>query len=790
MANNTVQKLIVSMFPKEVGSLTIRAIQNDTRSRQLIMTLVDQNNDPFIIPFNGKVVLYIKKLDGHEVFQQCVVTDSNVVSVILHKQAVVCVGDNLAQLYIYDPDSNNDIHSQMMILHVEKGITDNEDSTDVSSFYTILEEEYVRIRTDFDRRAAEFERVIPPNYDELVEMVEKVENDFDEFTDEVHDDLNGYVTPGAQRTYNLLEEKDLVALNARIDNIANLPEGSTTGDAELADIRVGADGKTYQSAGAAVRGQVSQLSESIVEIDKNSGDFFNKKVVRFISANMDINTGAVETTGSSYDKKRIVSDFVSLPSMATIVAKEPYVYYVVEFNNNKEFVKNNGGWTKEYTVLDSGYYRIMLRNKTNINGDISSEVSSVHDYVTFSSNQYPKTVDDFVNTYANIYASPNNIVRKINFEYELGGIDVNTGLNGIGTLAINRARSKQPVYIPKDFILKSLKGEYVFYLLKYNSYAVNDYSEIVASQVSSYEVTESGWYRVLIRPNTLSDLSTYIDDISERVVCLKKMKEYHVATDGSGDFNRLQSAIDFAPDSEDNPVTIVIHNGTYDRFSMVGFPLFIDRNYTVLSANRKRYISLIGTDKNNCIIRDDIGDYRTPPAEIRTYGIVKNLTFIATHDNSAGHDFPASEVRRRSYAIHMDFGEQDVAFEDCIMISHQAPAIGIGMYEGKHVTFKNCEMYSYANNDFGDLRDHGAVYCHSNPNDGITDQKISFFNCYMWSKYSNRGGAWIQKISDSECVLKSVNSVYYSEATVTRATNEGFELDVTSFGNNEPSFNA
>ena len=63
--------------------------------------------------------------------------------------------------------------------------------------------------------------------------------------------------------------KNLGVERARIDSLTKLPEGSTTGDAELQDIRVGYNGVTYDNAGNAVRGQFSELKKENSEIKED-----------------------------------------------------------------------------------------------------------------------------------------------------------------------------------------------------------------------------------------------------------------------------------------------------------------------------------------------------------------------------------------------------------------------------------------------------------------------------------------------------------------------------------------
>lgn len=67
--------------------------------------------------------------------------------------------------------------------------------------------------------------------------------------------------------------EELAVERARIDNLVASP---TPGDSELVDIRVGADGVTYESAGTAVREQVSNVKNAVNRYVGEPVNLFNK----------------------------------------------------------------------------------------------------------------------------------------------------------------------------------------------------------------------------------------------------------------------------------------------------------------------------------------------------------------------------------------------------------------------------------------------------------------------------------------------------------------------------------
>lgn len=151
---------------------------------------------------------------------------------------------------------------------------------------------------------------------------------------------------------NKASREEIELQKARIDEIAKLPEGSTTGDAELADIRVGANGQKYNSAGEAVREQFGEL----VTFGKN---LFNKRTAK-VGYTLDndgnlTNDGTVIPNAPQY----LTSDFIPCADYVKMYfCIAPNNGSVCFYDSNKKFISkiNNILYSHGRKVVNGAFY--------------------------------------------------------------------------------------------------------------------------------------------------------------------------------------------------------------------------------------------------------------------------------------------------------------------------------------------------------------------------------------------------------------------------------------------------
>lgn len=152
---------------------------------------------------------------------------------------------------------------------------------------------------------------------------------------------------------------DWAVLNERINLLTSLPDGSTSGDAELADIRVGQDGSIYNSAGDAVRNQLKRVNEHLKNLTKQSVTTAPKLISNhYIQA----------SDGTLHEFPRneyAVTDYIELPagltSISTTFTQRPdgTAGWAI-YNAQKKFIR--GGQTSEINNLDGSAYYIRMTN--------------------------------------------------------------------------------------------------------------------------------------------------------------------------------------------------------------------------------------------------------------------------------------------------------------------------------------------------------------------------------------------------------------------------------------------
>lgn len=168
------------------------------------------------------------------------------------------------------------------------------------------------------------------------------------------EDAAGVVAPVTQALNT--QGQQISVLEGRMDTFASLTQGSTTGDAELQDVRVGADGTTYPTAGDAVRGQVTKLQNEITGMKNDDLDFtvFNASPTgtRFVTVPANFPAGRyklsidnVVSSDTQYTNCRIVFYNGTTQVLAIDVKREQFREYDINITNSIDAINFYGAHT-------------------------------------------------------------------------------------------------------------------------------------------------------------------------------------------------------------------------------------------------------------------------------------------------------------------------------------------------------------------------------------------------------------------------------------------------------------
>ena len=244
--------------------------------------------------------------------------------------------------------------------------------------------------------------------------------------DEKHDnDVNSLERNVTQNIENI---------NNRVNNllVQNQP---TEGNSELIDIRTGADGKTYLTAGEAVRGQVSSLSEDIKNIKKvnvfDKSDITTGGYLRG-TVGSDINS-VVTLEGSFY-----CNQIWDVKEGDIIRTSTPYMGVAIYDENNKLILKFNDELTEH--KLPAGSKKMRYSSTVTSANYLDNAMITINfempsEYVKYGLDSFPTYEDDII--VKNINNKIDEIKNRLNkLEYRKTAIILRfDGTGGIDFIA-------------------------------------------------------------------------------------------------------------------------------------------------------------------------------------------------------------------------------------------------------------------------------------------------------------------------------------------------------------------
>lgn len=287
-------------------------------------------------------------------------------------------------------------------------------------------------------------------------------------------------------------QNDIAVLKAQVATFNSLKDGSTTGDAELMDIRIGADGTSYDSAGEAVRAQ-------IYKTDKIKEPLYGN----FQSVSLEIkedmlfqaNDGIVQSqSGGRYAEYIITGEPMLLISGFSWSSYNSFPLGVFYDTNGlllaKIGNKESGTHNKELFYVPAGAAKLIINgNVWNVpavekfvQGDLKGEIAQIKESIATQTNSLAGKKVVWIGTsvsfgqYADA-AYPDEAAKRLGFNLvncSVPGLAIHTEKNGAmlqyGSLVLSKNEYAQQGWsIPNSPIAYTPNGEYNNYYRTYEN---------------------------------------------------------------------------------------------------------------------------------------------------------------------------------------------------------------------------------------------------------------------------------------------------------------------------------
>lgn len=227
-----------------------------------------------------------------------------------------------------------------------------------------------------------------------------------------------------------------------------------------------------------------------------------------------------------------------------------------------------------------------------------------------------------------------------------------------------------------------------------------------------------------------------------------------VSQDNTGNYTTINEAINNAAGGD----TILIYSGVYDEVIVIP-----DNN-----------VSLVGVDKDTCIIRNTTGIYKNAP--IYAYGnfTLENLTVKMTLEN-VGNWYPTYDTNNvhdtyAGYAIHIDHLNENedgtihnAKIINCNFYSEAFPAAGLGVNNNQCIEFINCTFTRNTENDIY-FKDNlkCAFFAHTSNYECISE-KLILNNCKITSKCGYAAKFLMTLTGEKEAEITAIDNTFWSD---------------------------